>query len=129
MQITPIQTNVNIIRILSGVPPVFVATVRAARVRARAPALGFAAVHMMTQNILENNLKIYVTIILDKNQHVVSIPIAITAINMARSEERKKAIKAFKIATDGYLNCGGTNRKSEVLALFKDMLGCSNIKI
>lgn len=48
---------------------------------------------------------------------------------MARSEERKKAIKAFKIATDGYLNCGGTNRKSEVLALFKDMLGCSNIKI
>lgn len=66
MQITPIQTNVNIIRILSGVPPVFVATVRAARVRARAPALGFAAVHLMTQNILENNLKIYVTIILDK---------------------------------------------------------------
>ena len=77
---------------------------------------------LITRNTLSN-------IILDKNQHVVSIPIAITAINMARPEERKKAIKAFKIATDGYLNCGGTNRKSEVLALFKDMLGCSNIKI
>lgn len=84
--------------------------------------LNMKAEDLITRNTLSN-------IILDKNQHVVSIPIAITAINMARSEERKKAIKAFKIATDGYLNCGGTNRKSEVLALFKEILGCSNIKI
>lgn len=70
MQITPIQTNVNIIRILSGVPPVFVTTLRTTRIRARSPALGFAAVHMMTQNISENNLKIYITIILDKKNKI-----------------------------------------------------------
>ena len=77
---------------------------------------------LITRNTLSN-------IILDKIQHVVFIPIAITAINMARSEERKKAIKAFKIVTEGYLNCGGTSRPAEVLAQFKEILGCSNIKI
>lgn len=62
------SSQYNIIRILFGVPPVFVTSVCTARVRSRTPALGFAAVHLMMQNTSEKNLKIYIMIILDKTK-------------------------------------------------------------
>ena len=61
-----ITTGFTLKKEKTSVPPVFVTAMRAARLRTRAPALGFAAVHLMMQNTSEKNLKIYITIILDK---------------------------------------------------------------
>lgn len=48
---------------------------------------------MKAENLINNNS--LTNIVVEDGQNVVSKPIALTAINMARKEEKEKAKKAF----------------------------------
>lgn len=53
---------------------------------------------------------------------IVAVPIALTAMKMARYEEQERAIEAFLTATDGYFIIGGTDYSKSVIEAFKSKL-------
>ena len=70
---------------------------------------------LITNNSLSN-------MVVSKDESVVYTSIALTAVNMARMEEREIAIQAFIEATDGYFIVGGTDYTHSILESFKSKL-------